>query len=397
MTRKEFKLTREELYNLVWENPLTKLAPQYGLSDNGLRKICLRHKIPLPKAGHWAKLLHGGKSNKAPLATLTNKEDQYLDKVIIQGKENSINPEDRVDPIFNEIYEFESSVENKITVKEKLASPHHLIRTTKAALNDKRLDRYSRIITKNQECLDIKVTRGTYKRSLLILEALIKSLEKRTFVQKVYIKNNPSFAITILNKDLHIILKEKINRLSESKKIKYKSDKNDSPPFAMFNYDLVDYEGTGELSLSIEGGWGTTCKKTWTDTPTKPLEDSLNEFIIGLARTAAELIPIDKQRELEELRRQEERKRRLELERQRLFEEEKFNCLINDARKHNEFLMLKKYISEVENNLGNNNFENKNNIDMKEWLNWAKHTLAHHDPSINFDFITYDEFEVTYR
>lgn len=397
MTRKEFKQTREELYNLVWEKPLTKLAPQYGLSDNGLRKICLRHKIPLPKAGYWAKLLHGGKSNKPSLSTLTNKEDQYLNKIIIQGKENSIKSEDKVDPIFNEIYEFESSVENKITVKEKLTSPHNLIKTTKAALNGKRLDRYSRIITKNQECLDIKVTRGTYKRALLILDVLIKSLEKRSFVQEVYIKNNPSFAITILDKDLRIILKEKINRLSESKKIKYKSDKNDSSYLSMFNYDLVDYEGTGELSLSIEGGWGTTCKKTWADTSAKPLEDSLNEFIIGLARTAAELIPIDNQRELEELRRREEHNRRLELERQKLFEEEMFNCLIKDARKHNDLLMLKKYIADIENNLGNDNFDNKKNFDMKEWLNWAKCRLAEHDPSMNFDFITYDEFEVTYR
>ena len=39
---------REELYAQVWSEPMIKLAPKYGLSDNGLRKICKKLNIPLP-------------------------------------------------------------------------------------------------------------------------------------------------------------------------------------------------------------------------------------------------------------------------------------------------------------------------------------------------------------
>ena len=49
-------LTRQELYDLVWENPLSKLAKKYNLSDNGLRKVCKKLDIPLPKNGHWQKI-----------------------------------------------------------------------------------------------------------------------------------------------------------------------------------------------------------------------------------------------------------------------------------------------------------------------------------------------------
>ena len=49
------KLSREELYDLEWSKPLTTLAKEHGISDNGLRKICKK----LPKAGHWLKLEHG--------------------------------------------------------------------------------------------------------------------------------------------------------------------------------------------------------------------------------------------------------------------------------------------------------------------------------------------------
>ena len=39
---KEIILTREQLYELVWEIPMIQLAKKYNLSDNGLHKICKR-------------------------------------------------------------------------------------------------------------------------------------------------------------------------------------------------------------------------------------------------------------------------------------------------------------------------------------------------------------------
>ncbi|MDZ7736870.1 MAG: hypothetical protein U5P41_12800 [Gammaproteobacteria bacterium] len=34
----------EELYQQVWQTPMSKLAEQYGISDNGLAKICRKLK-----------------------------------------------------------------------------------------------------------------------------------------------------------------------------------------------------------------------------------------------------------------------------------------------------------------------------------------------------------------
>lgn len=60
-------ITREELYNLVWENPLSKLAKKYNLSDNGLRKVCKKLDIPLPKNGYWQKIQFNKKVIKEKL------------------------------------------------------------------------------------------------------------------------------------------------------------------------------------------------------------------------------------------------------------------------------------------------------------------------------------------
>lgn len=53
------KTTRKELFDRAWELPMTKLAKEFGCSDVGLRKTCVKNKIPLPPAGHWQKILYG--------------------------------------------------------------------------------------------------------------------------------------------------------------------------------------------------------------------------------------------------------------------------------------------------------------------------------------------------
>lgn len=52
-------MKRSRLYELAWRKPMHKLAPELGLSDTGLKKVCLRHNIPVPQRGYWAKLAVG--------------------------------------------------------------------------------------------------------------------------------------------------------------------------------------------------------------------------------------------------------------------------------------------------------------------------------------------------
>ena len=46
------------------------LAKEYGLSDNGLRKICKKLKVPMPPAGYWTRIKYGKKVTQAPLKPL---------------------------------------------------------------------------------------------------------------------------------------------------------------------------------------------------------------------------------------------------------------------------------------------------------------------------------------
>lgn len=49
-------LTREQLYDLVWSKPMTKVAEDLGISDVMLAKICRQKDVPRPPRGYWANL-----------------------------------------------------------------------------------------------------------------------------------------------------------------------------------------------------------------------------------------------------------------------------------------------------------------------------------------------------
>ena len=53
--------TRQQLHDLIWSGPMRDIAKTLGLSDNGLRKHCLKAFVPLPPQGHWNKLRVGQK------------------------------------------------------------------------------------------------------------------------------------------------------------------------------------------------------------------------------------------------------------------------------------------------------------------------------------------------
>ncbi len=57
----------DELYALVWTEPIQKIAPRYGLSDRGFGKLCERYNIPVPPRGYWAKKSAGKRATQPRL------------------------------------------------------------------------------------------------------------------------------------------------------------------------------------------------------------------------------------------------------------------------------------------------------------------------------------------
>ena len=67
MAWKKTVFERQALYDEIWAEPMTVVAKRYGLSDVGLRKICVKLVIPVPPRGYWARLAAGQHLEKHPL------------------------------------------------------------------------------------------------------------------------------------------------------------------------------------------------------------------------------------------------------------------------------------------------------------------------------------------
>jgi hypothetical protein len=60
-------ISRTELNNLVWSEPMVKVAPRFHVSDVAVAKACRCNKIPLPGRGYRARVAAGQKVEKSAL------------------------------------------------------------------------------------------------------------------------------------------------------------------------------------------------------------------------------------------------------------------------------------------------------------------------------------------
>ncbi|PDT50850.1 MULTISPECIES: hypothetical protein [Sinorhizobium] len=61
------QLTRLELYKRVCDRPLSKVAPEFGISGTALAVICKQYQVPYPGSGYWTRKSLGLPAELPPL------------------------------------------------------------------------------------------------------------------------------------------------------------------------------------------------------------------------------------------------------------------------------------------------------------------------------------------
>ena len=67
VTRPAEEMSREELYELVWQTPMSKLGAQLATNGPGLAALCRKRQIPTPPLGYWQKKAVGRAPEMPPL------------------------------------------------------------------------------------------------------------------------------------------------------------------------------------------------------------------------------------------------------------------------------------------------------------------------------------------
>src|SRR4030043_58576 len=350
-------LTRKELFDLVWAEPLSRLAKKYKISDNGLRKICKRMNIPIPAMGHWQKIQY---KKKVTIIKFPEKYDGK-DEIILHEK-GSDNTE--TDSPLAQLRRLTRSIEDtkdlQLIVPDRMSSrPDILIKSTMDYYDAVR--RYYKshhgTYPDRINVLNIQVQEESRPRAFRLLDTIIKVLMSR---------NHDVIAD-------HFTTYAKIG----DEKVKFRLRERQRVSDIKTSYGGRQYESTGEFVFVIDIGPYT--RKEVKDGH-EPIEKKVAEIIAVLElegnRMKEERIASEIQRK------QWEEQQRIEQElRERQDKEAKaFKKLFLQAIRLHQANLLRNYIQTVEANAikkGNKTEE------FTKWQAWAEKKVSWYDPLIN--------------
>lgn len=268
MRKQRLVLTREALYREVWSEPIVHVASRLGLSGRGLGKLCARHEIPVPPRGWWAKKQHGHRVRQTPLPEISAKE-----QIVFEPRE-AVEKQEEPPEVARE-----KTGDWRIEVPEDLTISHPLLKRAAAAIRKasrdasknrvvRWQDRYqAKLVKPGPGNLDIGVSKTSLSRALRIMQALLVAFDRRGFAVRITDKNET--VVSVMDEAFQIALIERLKQVT----VKHTYGTG------------VDLEPSGRLLLRI----GSSYQNAGAfDSPSRPLEDSLNRFVVNLVRRALE-------------------------------------------------------------------------------------------------------------
>jgi hypothetical protein len=312
-------LTREQLYDEVWSEPMATVAGKYGLSDVGLAKICRKLDVPVPWRGYWRKKEVGQKVKPPALAKLPASATPAMREVTLRRTTSGSAVAEPSGPVAEQ-QRYEALEQNRIVVQELLTDPHPLVAKSVAALRRGKCDHKGYVQPKTGPCLAAMVTLDSADRAMCVYDALLKALDSRGYPVTVTTGDQSSTVVRIGEEDVAVLLEEKVERVERKRP--------DTPGRRGLSYGSeFEWVPTGRLSLKIDHTY-LGIRRSWSDGSHQRVDRCLNDFIVGLV-AAAELLKAQRLareqwqrewREAEERRAEEARRREEEAARVRALE-----------------------------------------------------------------------------
>jgi hypothetical protein len=250
------EISRRDLYDLVWQRPMWKVAPEFGLSGNGLAKLCRRVGIPVPERGYWAKLAHGKRVKRPSLQPA--KDDS--ETLVIEATPSSRSAlESSMPEPLAALLRAERAALEPIAVPNS-PKPHQLVEAWPRP-------------QKPSYGMPWFTAEGESRRRR-IASILFREIERRggtVSTSNEHERDTHRFNITFFNETIEVSFREKLTMV-----------KAPPDPRQSYSYVTTDYHPTGLLRLRFENYLDVPIRREWNDRETKRLEERLREILTGL-------------------------------------------------------------------------------------------------------------------
>jgi len=361
-------LTRDELYKQVWQTPMSRLASDYGITGNGLAKICDRLSIPYPPRGYWAKRAAG---KKVVTYRLPEAGESTPLKVTISPTPPA--PKGPELPIaVREAVETARSSASEIKIPEKLARPHEIIARWLAERERRKQEARRERDPWRKKHLDPGELTQADERKHLILDVLFKTLEK----QGARIKQGErhELLVELQGEKLEIQLREKHKQIrrpptAEEKKNWLYRDRS----------FVQELQPSGNLIFSIKTYLPSGLRQEWIESERKCMEEVLPDIVATLIAAGPLLVEQRRQREEAERKRRIVEQQRYEEQQRRKRDNNRWRRFVDIAKDWREIELARAFLAAVkqaeidqEKEIGGRR--------LGEWLSWAEERISTTNP-----------------
>ena len=358
-------LTRQQLYLLVWEKPLSHLATTFGLSGHDLAKTCDRLDIPRPAPGHWSKLAVGKAVETKALPPAQPGMSDTISMAPVPRNDPAEPAADKELPVARDRAK-------ALQVAERLARPHPIIAGWIA--------RREQQIRKGEQIYDRRLKRlvrpaaftPQERRRHRMLDALLKALE----AQKIAVTESERLELFAASGRERIEFQLRTKLQQVRRPLTADEQRWRSPDDKDYRLELVE---TDILLFEVKSWLPGGLQRNWQDGRKGTVETMAGDILATLLAAFPLMVAEREQREKAEELRRIEAQRRYELEQQRKLEENRFRCLLEHAGRWRDAELARGFVAALRAAIPDPTII----IDDKpasEWLDWAEARASQHDP-----------------
>jgi hypothetical protein len=383
---KSISITRKELYDRVWQEPMMRLAKSFGLSDVGLAKICRKNDIPRPPRGYWARM-HAGQS--PPISPLPSPEDNPA--ILLKEPADTTLTTAELDEDLRQLIHEAEETEVTIDVRDSLRGAHALVSRTNELLAGAQANDHGLLIAPKDAPLALKTSKASLRRALLVMDAVVRGLVRAGYE----VTEGPS--VILLGVPLSFSIEEQLERKRQA------PEEHDLNGYYSFGHSRFNqtWSPSSRLTLRInEGGayWAHGCRYRWSDGEKSPLEKRLSRVFPAMLQLAAkkkeheaEVKRREEEQKAEEVRRQQAARRRAEKRQAYRAERARFRTLIKQAKGWKLARDLRLFIEAARHDHIAKHGSIEPGGEFANWLDWARWQANRLDPFCESDPSILDE------
>lgn len=331
--REQYDRTR--LLDEIWAEPICKVAPRYGLSDVGLKKLCARLQIPTPMRGHWAKVKAGRSIPPKPALKDFQGDPRQLFKPL-DSPARAAEPA-LADERYQAIVAHEQDPANRIIVRDLVVRWHPLVAATRNAFQKTRQNERG-LSVPHGKGIEIAVSTGQRARALRLANALIRALEVRGYR---LVEGNRHVEVEMFGVRLTLSIVEPTVR---SDYVPTEDEKAAKAHGRWSYWPRYTFTPSGRLEVKSDSGYGGCIR----DSTRQHVEDQLNKLVMLMAKRALVLLQYREERAEAEALRETQRLHALAQKELQDAEQHKLTALRAAAQRWQEAQLIRAYVDAVE-------------------------------------------------